>query len=65
MNEPLLPDSQKIRKTVVKLRNVCRQFDVLNSILDEFIAQVEAEIRKNSLHSYRRQQIENIQEERV
>ena len=44
---------EKIQKTVVKMRQVCREFENLNLALDELIAQVELEIRNSSLTSYR------------
>ena len=53
MTKLLLPDHQKIQKTVLNLREVCRQFDVLNFTLDELIAQIESEIRNSPLTSYR------------
>jgi hypothetical protein len=53
MTKPLIPDPQKIQKTVLNLRKVCRQFDALNCTLDELIAQIESEIRNSPLTSYR------------
>jgi low affinity Fe/Cu permease len=52
MTKPILPDPQKVEKTVVKLQEVCRQFDALNFKLDELIAQVDAEIRNSPLTIY-------------
>jgi hypothetical protein len=52
MTTPILPDPQKIQKTVVNLQEICRQFDVLNFTLDELIAQVDAEIQNNPLTIY-------------
>jgi hypothetical protein len=52
MTTPILPDPQKIQKTVVNLQEVCRQFDALNFTLDELIAQVDAEIQNNPLTIY-------------
>ncbi|CAN1213221.1 Transferase hexapeptide repeat containing protein [Tumidithrix helvetica PCC 7403] len=52
MTSPVLPDPQKVQKTVVKLQEVCNQFDLLNFKLDELIAQVDAEIRKSPLTIY-------------
>ena len=53
MTQQLLPDPQKVQKTVRELREVCRQFDALNYTLDELIAQVEAEIRNSPLTIHR------------
>jgi hypothetical protein len=44
MATPILPNAQKIQKTVVKLKEVCQQFDILNFTLDELIAKIDAEI---------------------
>jgi hypothetical protein len=52
MSTPILPDSQKVQKTVVKLQEVCQQFDTLNFTLDELIAQVDAEIQNSPLTIY-------------
>lgn len=40
--QPPLPDREKVKQTVARMREVCRQFDRLNFALDELIAQVEA-----------------------
>lgn len=47
------PDSEMIKRHVVKLREVCCQFDALNLLLDDAIAQAEADIRNSSLTAYR------------
>lgn len=52
MSNPVLPDSQKVKKTVVKLQEVCRQFDALNFTLDELIAQIDAEMQNYPLTIY-------------
>ncbi len=52
MNSPVLPDPQKVQKTVVKLQEVCSQFDALNFKLDELIAQIDAEIQNSPLTIY-------------
>lgn len=51
--EPQLPDPEKVKQTVAKMREVCFQFDALNLALDELIAQVEADIRRSTLTAYR------------
>jgi hypothetical protein len=52
MSTPILPNSQKVQKNVVKLQEVCQQFDTLNFTLDELIAQVDAEIQNSPLTIY-------------
>jgi hypothetical protein len=52
MTTPILPDPQKVHKTVVKLQETCRKFDELNFTLDELIAQVDAEIQNSPLTIY-------------
>ena len=47
------PDPEIIKRHVIKLREVCRQFDALNLLLDEAIAQAEADIRNSPLTAYR------------
>lgn len=48
-----LPDPETIKRHVAKMREVCRQFDALNLLLDEAIAQLEADIRNSPLTAYR------------
>ena len=52
-NQPRIPDPEIILRHVSKMREVCRQFDTLNLLLDEAIAQVEADIRNSPLNAYR------------
>ena len=47
-NQPRIPDPETIKRHVSKMREVCRQFDALNLLLDEAIAQVEADIKQQS-----------------
>ncbi|MDF0552690.1 hypothetical protein [Kamptonema sp. UHCC 0994] len=51
--QPQLPDPEKVKQTVAKMREVCRQFDSLNFALDELIALIEADIRNSPLTAYR------------
>jgi hypothetical protein len=53
MNSPVLPDPQKVQKTVMNLQEVCRQFDALNLTLDDLIAQADKEIQNSPLAIYR------------
>ncbi|MCL1474967.1 hypothetical protein [Argonema antarcticum] len=48
-----LPNPEKVKQTVARMRETCRQFDNLNLALDELIAQVEADIRNSPLTAYR------------
>ncbi|MBW4618315.1 MAG: hypothetical protein KME17_02875 [Cyanosarcina radialis HA8281-LM2] len=50
---PTLPDPEKVKQTVARMREVCRQFDSLNFALDELIAQIEVDIWHSSLTAYR------------
>ncbi len=43
------------RRSVEKLREVCRQYDALNLLLNEALASVEADIRNSPLTAYRLQ----------
>jgi hypothetical protein len=52
MNTPVLPDPQKVQMTVLKLQEVCYQFDALNFTLDRLIEQVDEEIRNSPLTIY-------------
>ncbi|MFB2892829.1 hypothetical protein ACE1CI_07785 [Aerosakkonemataceae cyanobacterium BLCC-F50] len=51
--QPPLPDPEKVKQTVARMREVCRQFDNVNLALDELIAQIEADIRNSPLTAYR------------
>ena len=53
MNQPRIPDPETRRRSIEKMREVCRQFDALNLLLDEAIALVEADIRNSPLNVYR------------
>ena len=53
MNQPRIPDPETRRRSVEKMREVCRQFDALNLILDEAIFLAEADIRNSPLNVYR------------
>lgn len=53
MNHQVIPDPEKVKKTVRELRAVCRQFDTLNFHLDELTAYIDAEIRNSPLTAYR------------
>lgn len=48
-----LPDPEKIQQGVEKSREACKLLDALNLILDDAIAQIEAENRRSPLYVYR------------
>jgi hypothetical protein len=52
-NQPRIPDAETRKRSVERLREVCHQFDALNLLLDEAIAQAEADIRNSPLTGYR------------
>lgn len=54
------PDPEMIKRHVNKLREVCRQFDALNLLLDEAIAQAEADIRNSPLTAYRLGKVKRV-----
>ena len=47
------PNPKKVEKTIIKMREVCHQFDLLNLALDELIAQIELDINNSLLTAYR------------
>lgn len=53
MNQPRIPDPETRRRSIENMREVCRQFDALNLLLDEAIALAEADIRNSPLNAYR------------
>ncbi len=53
MNQPRIPDPETRRRSVEKMREICRQYDALNLLLDEAIFLAEADIRNNPLNTYR------------
>ncbi|PSB00535.1 hypothetical protein [Merismopedia glauca] len=58
--QPTLPNPEKVQQTVTRMREVCRQFDNLNLVLDELIAQVELDIRNSPLTAYRLGKIKSV-----
>ena len=53
MKQPRIPDPETRRRSIENMREVCRQFDALNLLLDEAIALLEADIRNSPLNAYR------------
>lgn len=54
-NQPRVPDPETRARSIAKLRDICTMFDAQIMVLDELIAQVEAENRNNSVNVYRRE----------
>ncbi len=64
MNDgPRIPDPETRKRWIENMREVCRQYDVLNLMLDEAIAQVEADIRNSPLNAYRLGKIKSVKPE--
>ena len=67
--QPQQPDLEKVKQTAAKLRDICTMFDAQIMILDEFIAQVEAENRNNPFNVYRREKgkrlVESLMQEKA
>lgn len=53
-NKPQPPAPEKVQQTVKRLREICAMFDAQIMVLDELIAQVEAENRDNLFNRFRR-----------
>ncbi len=53
LNQPSIPDPETRRRSIEKMREVCRQFDALNLLLDKAISRAEADIRNSPLNVYR------------
>lgn len=52
---PHLPDPERVKQRVARMREICLMFDAQIMVLDELIAQVEAENRNNPINVYRRE----------
>ncbi|MBD2305502.1 hypothetical protein H6G17_08240 [Chroococcidiopsis sp. FACHB-1243] len=56
MNQPLkFTDPEKVKQRATRMREICLMFDAQIMLLDELIAQVEAENRNNPINVYRRE----------
>lgn len=69
MNQPLqFPDPEKVKQRAARMREICLMFDAQIMILDELIAQVEAENRNNPINVYRREKgkrlLENLMQQK-
>lgn len=67
--QPQPPDLEKIKQRAAKMREICLMFDAQIMILDELIAQVEAENRNNPFNVYRREKgkrlLESLMQEKA
>lgn len=52
-NQPRIPDPETRKRWIENMREVCRQYDALNLLLDEAISLAEADIRNSPLNAYR------------
>ncbi len=59
-NQPRIPDPETRARSVAKLRDICTMFDAQIMVLDELIAQAEAENRHNPINVYRREKGERL-----
>ncbi len=68
-NQPRVPDPETRARSIAKLRDICLMFDAQIMVLDELIAQVEAENRNNPVNVYRREKgkrlLESLMQEKA
>lgn len=56
MNQPLqFPDPEKVKQRAARMHEICLMFDSQIMLLDELIAQLEAENRNHPINVYRRE----------
>lgn len=70
MNQQPQPlDLEKVKQRAAKMREICLMFDAQIMILDELIAQVEAENRNNPFNVYQREKgkrlVESLMQEKA
>ncbi len=67
--QPQPPDLEKVKQTAARMREICLMFDAQIMLLDELIAQVEAENRNNPINVYRREKgkrlLESLMQEKA
>lgn len=51
-HQPRIPDAQTRARSVTKMREICAVFDQQIAVLDDLIAQQEAENQKNPVNLY-------------
>lgn len=66
---PQFPDLEKVKQRAARMRDICLMFDAQIMVLDELIAQVEAENRNNPINVYRREKgkrlLESLMQEKA
>ena len=66
---PQLPAPEKVKQRAARMREICIMFDAQIMVLDELIAQVEAENRNNPINVYRREKgkrlLESLMQEKA
>lgn len=66
---PQLPDPDKVKQRAARMREICVMFDAQIMVLDQLIAQVEAENRNNPINVYRREKgkrlLESLMQEKA
>ena len=63
MNEQKqIPDPEKVKQTVAKLRDSNRMLEAWTQTLDELIAMVEADIRNSPINVHRRENAKRLAE---
>lgn len=53
--QPQPPNLEKVKQRAAKMHEICLMFDAQIMLLDELIAQVEAENRNHPMNVYRRE----------
>lgn len=51
-NQPRIPDPEQRARSVANMREICVMFDEQIAVLDQLIAQTEAENKKNPFNIY-------------
>ena len=57
-----LPDPEKVKKTVARIRESNQMLEALTLSLDELIAMVEADIRNSPINVHRREKAKRLAE---
>ena len=65
--QPQPPSLEKVKQRAARMHEICLMFDYQIMVLDELIAQVEAENRNNPINVYRRKKgkrlLENLMQQ--
>jgi alpha-D-ribose 1-methylphosphonate 5-triphosphate synthase subunit PhnL len=66
--QPQPPSLEKVKQRAARMQEICLMFDYQIMVLDELIAQVEAENRDNPINVYRREKgkrlLENLMQQK-